>query len=1791
MRTSRWLGWLVASGVSLTAAPSFAQPLTCGNGRLETLEQCDDGNLGSGDGCSALCQVEPGYNCAGGTSCAPVCGDGIRTPSEQCDDGDLTNNDGCTSACTVEFGYLCVDPSPNLITNGTFSRGRTGFTSEYNFDDSRSFTNAGATGGGPEGNYTVTNNPNGWHEEFTRMLGGAIVWQDADGDGWAALFNGVPNRIAYQTSLAVTSGQPYSVQISVADWGQFNRARLYMEVDGLRVTPIVQPRSSGGFAMNWERLTGTFRAPRTANVAVRIIDLETATGGNDFGLDDVALRLASPTSCSQTDTDGDSVPDVVEGTLNDTDRDGLPDWRDPDDDGDSIPTRDERPGNVSRNTDGDGLADYLDPDDDGDGVPTLDERPMARDRQHRRRRAARPPRHRRRRRRHPDAHRARSRRHRGRARRRRHALVPRHRQRRRRRERQRRGRRDPRNPVDTDRDGAQDYLDTRLGQRLHLRQRHARGRRQPRQRDAPVGEPRQQLRRRADLQHVHGPLRHRPRHRPRRPPDRVEILIGTNPNNPDSDGDGIGDLPEVGSNPMVPTNTDGDGLIDANDPDDDNDTVPTRTERPGAAVDTDTDGRPDHLDPDDDNDGIPTAVERRLDPSDFGPDMDSTPSYRDLDSDGDGDPDSVERGPDGNNPVDTDTDGRPDFLDTDSDNDCALDSDPREDGANRTNPALPSTNPDNNCPTGQVCSRSTGTCSSPLDTDGDGLPDTYETGIGTNPNNRDTDGDSIPDGTEVGPDRGRPVDSDTDGTIDALDPDDDNDTVPTREERPGAADRDTDTDGRPDHLDPDDDNDTIPTAVERRLDPTAGGPDNDMLPSFLDTDSDNDGDLDRDEVGSNPATPVDTDTDGRPDFLDTDSDNDCVADSDPREDGAARTNPAVPSMNPDNNCPAGQTCNRMTGVCGGERDSDGDGIPDTVEDTIGTDPFNPDTDFDTIPDGTEVGPDRTRPVDSEMDGRIDALDPDDDNDTVPTRTERPNVMDADTDTDGRPDHLDPDDDGDTIPTEIERLYDPSERGPDNDMLPSYRDLDSDGDGVPDRDERGPNERSPVDTDGDRTPDFLDLDSDNDCIPDSDPSEAGAARITRAMSPNTRCGGTTPVCGPQTGTCVPNDDRDEDGLTNDYETRIGTDPDNRDTDGDSIPDGREVGPDLTTPRDTDMDGMIDPRDPDDDNDTVPTRVERPGALDRNTDGDANPDHLDPDDDDDTIPTAVERRLDPSDGGPDRDGMPSYRDLDSDGDGDLDRDERGPDPMNPVDTDMDGTPDFLDVDSDNDCFADALMSEDGGARTTVAMNPNAACSAPNPVCVRTTGRCGPDMDRDGDGLPDMTETTIGTDPMNPDTDGDGIRDGDEVGRNPMNPRDTDGDGMIDARDPDDDNDTVPTRSERPNGNDNDTDLDGRPDHLDADDDGDTIPTRTERTIDPSDGGPDGDFTPSYRDRDSDGDFDLDRDERGTDPMNPVDTDTDGARDFLDTDSDNDCVPDWDSREDGAARTDASTPNASADANCGTGFTCNRMTGRCVPVGDTDGDGLPDDDERRIGTDPNNPDTDGDSLRDGEEVGPDRTMPRDSDMDGMIDARDPDDDNDTVPTRTERPGGVNADTDTDGTADHLDPDDDGDTIPTRTERMLDPSDMGPDLDGTPSYRDTDSDGDGDLDRDERGPDAENPVDSDNDGARDFLDTDSDNDCAPDADPREDGGARIDPRQPSTNADANCGMGLMCDTGRGVCVPAADAGTDGGTTAPTELYLQGGGCGCRVDAMPDTSDSTLPVLGALAMVATAVARRRRRR
>ena len=72
------------------------QPL-CGDGQLDIGEQCDDGNTIDGDGCSAICEIEP-----------PECGNGRIEVGEQCDDGNLAAGDGCDASCQIENTGVAV---------------------------------------------------------------------------------------------------------------------------------------------------------------------------------------------------------------------------------------------------------------------------------------------------------------------------------------------------------------------------------------------------------------------------------------------------------------------------------------------------------------------------------------------------------------------------------------------------------------------------------------------------------------------------------------------------------------------------------------------------------------------------------------------------------------------------------------------------------------------------------------------------------------------------------------------------------------------------------------------------------------------------------------------------------------------------------------------------------------------------------------------------------------------------------------------------------------------------------------------------------------------------------------------------------------------------------------------------------------------------------------------------------------------------------------------------------------------------------------------------------------------------------------------------------------------------------------------------------------------------------------------------------------------------------------------------------------------------------------------------
>jgi hypothetical protein len=561
------------------------------------------------------------------------------------------------------------------------------------------------------------------------------------------------------------------------------------------------------------------------------------------------------------------------------------------------------------------------------------------------------------------------------------------------------------------------------------------------------------------------------------------------------------------------------------------------------------------------------------------------------------------------------------------------------------------------------------------------------------------------------------IDTDSDGVYDYDDifPNDPNETIDTDGDGVGNnADTDDDGDGQSDELEIT--NGTDPLVANA----SPGDSDGDGLADVIDPDDDNDGVVDTiDRFPLDPNESSDNDGDGIGDNADTDDDNDGFTDT---QENNVGTDPKDPTSMPD--------------------DSDNDKLPDLSEEAIGTDPNNPDTDGDGVIDGEDDYPkDPNYQYDTDGDGIPNKDDPDDDNDGLDDPID-PFPLDPDnqpdTDGDGLNDGIDTDDDNDgfsdtqeegagTDPLDPNSI--PSDK--DNDGLTDVEEVelgtdpdnpDTDGDGVSDKNDSDPlNPNVGLDTDGDGIPDATDPDDDNDGVRDQndafprDPNETldyDGDGIGDNSDTDDDNDGYDDVVEIQDGTDSKDAldyprDPDGDGLTNNQEEALGTDPANPDTDGDGISDKFDPEPldgDLTT--DTDGDGIIDLLDPDDDNDGYDDLLE----LELGTDN-KNPEEFPADQDGDLLPDSKEEELgtDPTNPDTDGDGVPDGEDdfpldgnssLDTDGDGiadenDPDDDNDGVpdaidrfplDPTESIDTDADGIGDNADTDDDNDGYSD-------------------------------------------------------------------------------------------------------------------------------------------------------------------------------------------------------------------------------------------------------------------------------------------------------------------------------------------------------------------------------------------------------------------------------------------------------------------------------------------------------------------------
>ena len=181
-----------------------------------------------------------------------------------------------TCACV-----LSTQAKADLILNGNFSGGNTGFTSGYPYNSSDL----------PDGvAYTVDSNSS----HFNEYAGN--YFDHTTGTGLMLLVDGAtsPGVTAWQQTVTVSPNTTYTWTAFAMSWGQpANRngidpspATLLFSANGVQLGPTFAVIAQDG---QWKKFTGTFDSGSSSTAVLKIVDSNTAYIGNDFALDDISV--------------------------------------------------------------------------------------------------------------------------------------------------------------------------------------------------------------------------------------------------------------------------------------------------------------------------------------------------------------------------------------------------------------------------------------------------------------------------------------------------------------------------------------------------------------------------------------------------------------------------------------------------------------------------------------------------------------------------------------------------------------------------------------------------------------------------------------------------------------------------------------------------------------------------------------------------------------------------------------------------------------------------------------------------------------------------------------------------------------------------------------------------------------------------------------------------------------------------------------------------------------------------------------------------------------------------------------------------------------------------------------------------------------------------------------------------------------------------------------------------------------------------------------------------------------
>jgi hypothetical protein len=266
----------------VTTQPPASVTAGTGFGLSVTAEDTSGNGLTSFDGTVTVAlSNNPGGATLGGTL-SETAQSGVATFSDLTLDQPGTgytlqvSSPGLTGATTGAFNV-----ESNLLVNGDFSQGNTGFTSQYVYSTNLS----------PEGNYVVGDNP------YHYFGGGASFGDHTTGTGLMLIANGspTPNTVVWQETVNVSiatdyvfSGWAASVGMGGDGGGPFDPSPAQLEffVNGVQIGTEFTLIAQDG---DWSQFSAPWTSGTSGAVTVTIIDMNTNRAGNDFCLDDLTF--------------------------------------------------------------------------------------------------------------------------------------------------------------------------------------------------------------------------------------------------------------------------------------------------------------------------------------------------------------------------------------------------------------------------------------------------------------------------------------------------------------------------------------------------------------------------------------------------------------------------------------------------------------------------------------------------------------------------------------------------------------------------------------------------------------------------------------------------------------------------------------------------------------------------------------------------------------------------------------------------------------------------------------------------------------------------------------------------------------------------------------------------------------------------------------------------------------------------------------------------------------------------------------------------------------------------------------------------------------------------------------------------------------------------------------------------------------------------------------------------------------------------------------------------------------